>query len=170
MLKKLRKYLTYISALQIYKQTILPIFDYAGFLILSCNKDKKSDLQIIQNDILRFCENKMLDDRISIDVLHKNAKLISLEQRRVKQLLSIMYKLSNDPCNIIVPARNTRMHKKRVFRTDNKIGTKYRNSPYYKGTKLWNTLSKETQDAETIYLYKKFISTIYNTFEKNFYV
>ena len=31
MLKKLRKYLTYKSAVQIYKQTILPIFDYAGF-------------------------------------------------------------------------------------------------------------------------------------------
>ena len=33
MLKKLRKYLTYKSSIQIYKQTIMPIFDYAGFIV-----------------------------------------------------------------------------------------------------------------------------------------
>ena len=58
MLKKLGKYITYNAALQIYKQTILPILDYAGFILLSCNKNKKHDFQVIQNDILRFCENK----------------------------------------------------------------------------------------------------------------
>ena len=86
MLKKLRKYLTYKSAVQIYKQTILPIFYYAGFLILACSKDKKSDFQIIQNDVLRFCEGKKLEDKIPIEVLHKKAKLTSLEQRRCYQL------------------------------------------------------------------------------------
>ena len=170
MLKKLRKYLTYKSSVQIYKQTILPIFDYAGFLLLACNKDRKNEFQIIQNDVLRFCENKKLDDRIQIEVLHKKANLVSLEQRRCKQLLSIMYKLSKDPINIVVPARNTRLHQKLNFRLDNKIGTKYANSPYYKGTKLWNTLSKEIQDSESIYLYKKEIGKVYSKFVKNFYV
>ena len=50
---------------------------------------------MIQNDILRFCENKRLEDRVPIEILHKNAYLVSLEQRRVKQLLFIMYKLSH---------------------------------------------------------------------------
>ena len=97
MLKNLCKYITYKSAVQIYKQTIMPILDYAGFLLLACNKDKKYDLQVIQNDVLRFCENKRLEDRFSIEVLHKNAKLITLEQRRCKQLLSLLYKMSKDP-------------------------------------------------------------------------
>ena len=48
----------------------------------------------MQNDILRFCENKKLEDKISIEMLHKNARLLSLEQRRIKQILSLMYKLS----------------------------------------------------------------------------
>ena len=117
-------------------------------LLLACTKDKKSDFQIVQNDVLRFCENKRLKDKIPIYTMHKKANLISLEQRRCKQLLSIMYKMSRDPVNIVVPARNTRMHKKLVFRTDSKIGTKYVNSPYYKGTKLWNSLSKEIQDSD----------------------
>ena len=70
----------------------------------------------------------------------------------------------------VVPARNTRMHQKLVFRTDSKIGTKYANSPYYKGTKLWNNLSKEIQDFESIHLYKNALSKIYNSFVKDFYV
>ena len=35
--------------------TILPIIDYAGFLLLSCGVSERSDLQKMQNDILRLC-------------------------------------------------------------------------------------------------------------------
>ena len=148
----------------------MPILDYAGFLLLACNKDKKHDLQVIQNDILRFCENKRLKDRMSIEILHKNARLISLEQRRCKQLLSLLYKLSKDPVNVVVPARNTRRHDKTVFRVDNKIGTKYATSPYYKGTKLWDTLSKEIQEVDSIHLFKKCIDKKYNVYTRDFYI
>ena len=37
MIRKLRKHLTYHAALQIYKQLVLPIFDYSGFLLIACN-------------------------------------------------------------------------------------------------------------------------------------
>ena len=170
MLKKLRIYLIYKSSIQIYKQTIMPIFDYAGFLLLACTKDKKSDFQIVQNDVLRFCENKRLKDKIPIDTMHKKANLVSLEQRRCKQLLSIMYKMSRDPVNIVVPSRNTRMHQKLVFRRDSKIGTKYVNSPFYKGTKLWNSLPKEIQDSDSIYLFKNEIRKIYKDYVNDFNV
>ena len=83
MLRKIRKYLTYKASLQIYKQTILPMIDYPGHSLIACNKNRKSDLQIIQNDVLRFCENKRLQDKVSIELLHQNAKLVSLEQRRM---------------------------------------------------------------------------------------
>ena len=115
MLRKLRKCLNYKAALQIYKQTILPIIDYPGFTLLACNKDRMADLQIIQNDVLRFCENVCLEDRISIEKLHRKANLSSLEQRRTVQILTIMYKLSRYPSNIVVPARNTRLHTKKVL-------------------------------------------------------
>ena len=94
MLRKVRRHLTYHAALQIYKQLILPIFDYAGFLLIACTRNKKHDLQVIQNDVLRFCENSQREDRISLDVMHNKVKLISLEQRRCKQVLSLMFKLS----------------------------------------------------------------------------
>ena len=34
MLRKIRKYLTFDASVLVYKQTILPIVDYAGFLLL----------------------------------------------------------------------------------------------------------------------------------------
>ena len=34
-LRKLRKFLTFDAAISVYKQTILPIIDYAGFLLIS---------------------------------------------------------------------------------------------------------------------------------------
>ena len=56
-LRKLRKNVTVECALMIYKQTILPLLDYAGFLLNSCNVSDRSDLQILQNDCLRTCYN-----------------------------------------------------------------------------------------------------------------
>ena len=80
-LRKLRRYITFNVAVQIYKQTILPLLDYGGFLLLSMSKERKNDLQIVQNDILRIYNNSRLKDRASILKLHKKARLISLEQR-----------------------------------------------------------------------------------------
>ena len=96
MLRKLGSYLTYKASVQIYKQAILPVIDYAGFVLIACNKDKKGDLQIIQNDALRFCSKNKRSDKISLNELHKKANLLSLEQRRCIQLLSLMYKLSKN--------------------------------------------------------------------------
>ena len=50
-LYKIRRYTTTKCALAIYKQTILPLFDYACFLLISCNKSDRNDLQVIQNKL-----------------------------------------------------------------------------------------------------------------------
>ena len=51
-LRKLRCYITEKCAISIYKQTILPVFDYVGFMLVACNKSDRHDLQVIQNDAL----------------------------------------------------------------------------------------------------------------------
>ena len=51
MLRKIRRLLTVDAAVLVYKQAILPILDYAGFLITACRKEDKKDLQILQNEI-----------------------------------------------------------------------------------------------------------------------
>ena len=54
-LHKIRKFLDKSSALAVYKQMIMPLFDYSGFLLLSCLKTDCEDLQVIQNYALRLC-------------------------------------------------------------------------------------------------------------------
>ena len=121
------------AAILVYKQTILPIFDYAGFLLISVGNGIKHDLQVMQNDAIRFCKNI---DRVSIPVLHNSIKLLSLEQRRQKQLLKIVYVQSQKNRARALTNVNTRSQTKYVFQTDVKIGKKYEKSPYYIGTRL----------------------------------
>ena len=129
---------------------ILPITDYAGFILIACNKSKKSDLQPIQNDALRFCSKNKRSDRISLVELHKKANLASLEQRRCIQLLTLMYKMSKNESNRKIHIRNTRQQNKFEFKQDTRIGTKYQNSPFYKGCKLWDKLTREIQFCDSI--------------------
>ena len=97
---KLRRYITDKCALSIYKQTVLPLFDYVNFMLVSCYKSDRQDLQIIQNDASRTCCNVRCRDRISIANMHIKANLLSLEQRRNIQLLGLMFVHSKNPANI----------------------------------------------------------------------
>ena len=56
-LAKIRDLITTQCALTIYKQTILPLFDYSGFVMISCNVSDRMDLQTLQNNALRICFN-----------------------------------------------------------------------------------------------------------------
>ena len=81
-LYNIQKYMTTDSALAINKQMILPLFDYSGFLLISCYKTDREDLQVIQNNALRLCLDLRLNDRISFVEIHHRANLVILEQRR----------------------------------------------------------------------------------------
>ena len=164
LLRKIRKYIDYHTAISIYKQTILPIFDYSGFLLLSLTKGQQSDLQIMQNDVLRFAKNVRIKDMISRIDLDKEAKILSLRQRREKLLLTLMYKLSQKGILRKITDRATRQQEKYDFKTDTKIGKKYERSPYYQGTLLWDKLPKETQFAENIFEFKKRLLPLYKEY------
>ena len=84
-------------ALTIYKQTILPLLDNAGFMLLSVNSYDKHDWQVLQNNALRICFNVGLRDIISIKRMHDRANLLSLDQRRQKQVLFLLF-IYNDRC------------------------------------------------------------------------
>ena len=81
-----------------------------------------------------------------------------------------MYKMSRNPENIVVPAQNTRQNQKIVFHFETKIGTKYASSPFYKGSKLWNELSKSEQEMDNIYDFKTCIKKKNATFIRDYYV
>ena len=164
-LRKICKYINDKAAVSIYKQTILPIIDNSGFLIISCCTSDRADLQKIQNDILRVCHRACLTDRVKIEDLHIKSNLLSLEQRMRKQLLWLMYILSLDQNNRKICPCDLRCNNKYVFKVDNKVGTKYQRSSYYKGSLLWNELPKEVQFAGSICEFKKLVKKRYRKYE-----
>ena len=153
-LRKLRRLITTECALAIYKQTILPVLDYAGFILYSLNKSDKHDLQVIQNDMLRTCYNYRRRDHVSIKNLHTRAKLLSLDQRRQIQLLSLMFGHKCGTNVRRVTVRNTRAAVRFQFYKDRYNTVKYKNSPYYKGAELWDHLSQETTESTSLFEFK----------------
>ena len=71
---------TLFLILYIYKQNILPVFDYTGFMQMFFNVSDKNELQILQNNGLRICYNVRLRDMVSIESMHNLAHLLSLDQ------------------------------------------------------------------------------------------
>ena len=165
MLRKIRKYLMFDATVCVYKQTILPLIDYSGFLLLACKQKDLNDLQKIQNDVLRICNQSKLADKVSLKELHKKCKIIGLKQRMQKQLLWLMYIMSRDGTFIRTPPRETRAASKLVFKVPVKILPVYEHSPYYQGTNLWNGLEKDTQLRDNIFAFKKDVDKLYNYYE-----
>ena len=165
-LYKIRRYITTKCVLAIYKQTILPLFDYAGFLLISCDKSDHNDLQVIQNNILRCCNNVRLLDRLTLVDMHRDASLVSLEQRRKLQLLGLMYIYKN--CRNVerIFPRNTRQGERYHFRTDNYQSGKYKSSPYFKGTLLWDSLAVDVITQPTLLEFKRTIKIHFSPFNE----
>ena len=147
-----------------YKQAILPFIDYAGFLLISCNIGSRRDLQVLQNNALCICLRYRMVDHVTIGQLHTEAHLQSLEQRRIFQLLNLMYDCSNSTEYLKTTGNRTRADSKVVFKIPTKCSTRFLNSPYYKGTQYWNVLDKNVQRAATPQIFKKYVKTLYSTY------
>ena len=63
MFSRIRKYITKYAAVMIYKQTIIPYLDYAGFLMDSAYQYSLTSLDKIHNRCMRIIECKHQGDR-----------------------------------------------------------------------------------------------------------
>ena len=166
-LRKIRRYINEKTSLTIYKQTILPILDYAGFILIACNKSDRHDLQVIQNDALRTCYNVRRRDRLSISSLHKDP--IYLEQRRTMQLLGLMCLHKSDPVNLQIAIRNTRGADREQFKVDRYNNCKYKNSPYYKGSELWKLLPLYIANSDWLFQFRQNFKKEYKAYFDTMY-
>ena len=165
MLGKLRYLVDKKTAVLIYKQTILPHLDYIGFVLLSGNIGARKSLQTLQNNALRLCLRYRLIDHVRIERLHTEAKIQSVEQRCIFQLLKLIFDYSKDPSNIKIPVRPTRAGAKIVFDIPTRCSTTYLRSPLYKGSLIWDILSEATQRLATMNQFVKTIKHQYAVFE-----
>ena len=165
-LRKIRKYINEFASFQVYRQTILPLLDYCGFLSMSGNKNSFVPLQTLQNDALRACVGYPDGYRMTRVELHKNAKLGSVYQRWDQQLLMIMYEESKRVDNIVEPVRATRQALKLNFRQYKLHNKKYTKSPYVRGKVIWDKLPRETQQLPCKIAFKNFIKRNYTTYNE----
>ena len=82
LLRNIRRYITTRAGISIYKQMILPHFDFAGFMLILCTIGQKRELRNLQNSGIRTCLLYKKVEHISIKRLHTELNILSLEQRR----------------------------------------------------------------------------------------
>ena len=96
--------------------------------------------------------------------MHKRANLLSLEQRRSLQLLSLMYLHKEDAQNLIVANRHTRAAARAQFHVQRYKTNKYTNRPFYKGSELWKLLPVDIATSDFIFQFKQAFKKRYNTY------
>ena len=124
-------------------------------MLIACTKSDRHDLQVLQNDALRTCYIVKRRDKLSILNMHTKAKLLSLEQRRTFQLLSLMYMHKSNPVNLRQAVRNTRAADRDQFYVERFSNCKYKNSPFYKGSELWMLLPIDIINSDSLYQFKQ---------------
>ena len=150
LLKLIRPSLTIDAALAVGKSMILSLIDYGNIFLTGVTQQDKSDLQKLQNKILRCCLN--IVDPLDINTLemHDLVKVESVGKRRVYNLLTIIHKgVKNNKFNMLNHNVNTRHndgHKIDLIRPRNEH---VRNSSFYMGTSYWNELSLEIRELDT---------------------
>ena len=85
------KYLDTSTRILIYKQTVLPLVEYVNFMMCLNNKQDIEKLQRLQNRSLRLCYNINDPTTISTTLLHENARIDKLCDRRKLALLCLMF-------------------------------------------------------------------------------
>ena len=66
---RMRQYITTDTALTIYRQMIIPLFDYADFMVESASKGKIAKLEKLQEKALKCIENTC-QKRVDVDLLY----------------------------------------------------------------------------------------------------
>ena len=87
---------------------------------------------------------------LALILLLDQYNLVSLEQRRYIQLLCLIYIYRSFVNVERVFARNTRQGLRYNFSVDNFQSAKYKSSPYFKGTILWDRFPNDVISKPTL--------------------
>ena len=161
-LGKMRKYIDGDIAITIYKQMILPLFDYADFMVESASKQKIANLEKLQEKALRYVDNDSHSVK-DISVLYQLYNVQTLALRYREHLSSLMYRYSKKHENLDCrrPTMNLRSSNKVKFRKKGKRKYElYLKSPKVRGVKVWEMLPSNVQKATTKVKFKNFMKSI----------
>ena len=158
MLKRIRPYITNYVASLVYKTHVLPMLDYADFLVESGRTEKIDRLENLQKRALKLIDNKLHRGE-TVDRLLELYGLQTLQKQRENHHLVLMYRLSQEKTYLesYRPGIELRSNRKIKLKIKTTKLTKVMNSPYYRGVRLWDNLSEKAQRATTKVKFKQFL-------------
>ena len=128
---------------------ILSLTDYGNILLTILTQDDKSDLQKLQNKVLRCCLDIVDPLDMNIIAMHNLVNVDLVQERRTYNLLTMIHRrVKADKFKMLDHQANTRYndgYKIELIRLRNE---QVRRSSYYIGSSLWNTLNQETRQLE----------------------
>ena len=153
-LDKLKELMDQHTAVLVYKQTILPHFDYCSFLVEGAKKSRIKKQQTLQNRALRVCTRKFNIIHRTKDI-HEECGVEMLDKRREAQLALMMFKLAvkaelrpvenprtRGDLKIKIPCRRAKLQK-------------FKKGPQARGIKLWNRMKPEVQKSKSVTEFKR---------------
>ena len=155
LLARIRKFLDEAKAILIYKQMIVPYADYAHYLVDCTTQDLTKKVNRLQGRGLQVARYNNMYEKCSVTELHTYFKMDTLDSRRFKQLLNLMYKVS------IAKGEGIPLADRRT-RGDHKIKIpckqfKYKalsKCPLLRGVWEWDGLDKDIQKLDSIDKFK----------------
>ena len=149
LLKLIRPALTVQAALSVGKSMILSLIDYGNIFLTILTQEDKSDLQKVQNKVLRCCLD--ITDPLDMNVLemHNMVNVDLVDERRTYNLLTMTHRnVKTDKFKMLDHQINTRYNDGNKIELIRPRNEQARRSCYYTGTSLWNTLNQETRQFE----------------------
>ena len=145
----------------VYKQTILPIVEYADLLIESGPAERVTQLQNLENRSIRIIDNKS-NPNLDVNRLSSLYRLAQLKERRAEHLCVVMYRVSKkqELLENHRPAVNLRSKNKIKFKVRRRDKEKYLKSPLSRGIVLWDRIPEEIQKSTTKVKFKKHIKSL----------
>ena len=149
-LGKMRKYIDNWTANIIYKQTIIPLFDYADFLIDSGPVYYQNRILSLHEKAVRIidCNTHKQTNMTDLEVCYR---LQSPQRRRIEHHAAIMYRLSKNGqlLDIFRPKINLRSRRNVKFNYPHRNMQKFLKSPLSRGIKIWDRIPQAIQRSVT---------------------
>ena len=158
--KKKRKYVTLDAAKTIYKGTILPLIEYADFVIDYGIKYINQKIQTLQNQGLYTVFNQhylSYDQKDSTEVLHRKCNVFRLAHRRRIHMLSFVFNYRSYVDLIDIREVHTRRHDGLLFKETNIVHHKAKQNPLYRAILSWNSLPVQVRNIERKETFKRML-------------
>ena len=168
LMKLIRLALTVQAALSVGKSMILSLIDYGNIFLTILTQEDKSDLQKVQNKVLRCCLDIIDPLDMNIIEMHNMVNVDLVDERRTYNLLTMTHRrVKADKFKMLDHQANTRYNDGNKIELIRPRNEQVRKSSYYIGTSLWNTLNQETRQLETSKFKTKIKNIVKTGIQKN---